>query len=98
VPDEVKRPALVVPKTQARKQVIDCVDGLFEFAQAYPSMMKDGWPLNWKRYVHGLRFLGRDVARSSMSEYHITSLAMYGKQQVVENWLARQTILAGWRK
>lgn len=66
-----------------------------EFIEKFPAQCKDGWPINWRRYVHGMRYLGRQVARTSLREFQISSLAAHGGKDLF-NWVQRQNTMAEW--
>lgn len=89
----MNRPAF----TSRKKRVIieDVSDSVFEFTEKYPAQCKDGWPINWRRYVNGMRRLGREVARTNLQQFQVQSLATHGGKQVAD-WIHRNNILAEW--
>lgn len=69
VPDEA---GYVPPK---QKVTIDFMDNVMTFAKAFPSCMKDGWPLSWAHYQYGMRHLGRAWAREELRTASATRMA-----------------------
>ena len=81
MPDERPRPAVAVGLP--RRASLDLIDGLCEFARAYPAWIdRDGRPLSWPLYQYGMAHLHRAALRHQLQ--HAQAVRFAGVVQ--EDW------------
>ena len=91
MPDEVERPAV-----SESVRIVDLIDGLAEFARAFPGWIgADGYPLSWRHYVYGMAHLGRAAARETLRAATAAGAA-WMKPDQYRQWRADVQAAAGW--
>jgi hypothetical protein len=83
VPDELARPG---PSSGRRiAQLIDLLDGYFEFAERLPGLLHQsgperGFPLSWRHYLYGMGYLARAKARHDVQLADAAAIPMLKPQ------------------
>jgi hypothetical protein len=57
--------------------------------------MRDGCPLSWRHFVHGLNHLARDHARTTIRDHFAVGMTQ-AKTQDRNRWLGIKKAEAGW--
>lgn len=84
------------PSTGPSSGTIDLMDGLLEFARAFPGLLNtEGLPVSWAHYQHGLRYLGRAIARDNLRAAQVHRVAQADKNGW-RGWTASMRSAAGW--
>jgi hypothetical protein len=78
VPDELAKSG-----ESGRAQLIDLIDGYFEFCEGLPALLNaEGFPRSWRHYVYGMSYLARSRVRSLLDMAEATRAA----GAVEEHW------------
>ena len=77
--------------SKPKQPVIDVVAAAFEYMAVYGQ-----WPRNWRHFVHGSRQIGRDIARTNLTEFNRMQLAQSTNAADVRRFVIRNSILSEW--
>ena len=95
MPDEVGRSVRGSLNAEKKPIVHDASDNLALFTQAFPAWVgQDGYPLNWRYYVVGLRRAGKARAINSLDTFRAVLMGNASPNDR-KGWVNEQESLAG---
>lgn len=91
VPDEA-------PRVGGKRQTVDLLDGLLEFARVFPALVgDDGLPVSWAHYQYGVRHLPRINARELLRTSQALRVGQWADKANWDNYAKQQSEIAGWK-